>query len=428
MDTSRRNILKLAGLTLVGGGGFPSIIIPSKSFSGVNSETLKVGLIGCGGRGSGAAKQALSADPNVILHAMGDIFSDKLETSLTGLKKVHGDKVQVDDSRRFIGFDAFQKVIDSGVDVVLLTTPPGFRPQHLTAAVQAGKHIFCEKPVAVDAPGVRKVMEAAKLAKQKSLSIVSGFCWRYDEPKRASFGKIQDGAIGEVLTVYNAFNTGLLWSHPRKEDWKDVEFQLRNWLYYSWLSGDHIVEQAVHCIDMMSWAFGGQLPESAIGTGGRQVRTDPLFGHIYDHFAITYEYPDGKKGFHFSRQQANTATSYLVESLGTKGRAMVNCSRRVHEISGVNNWKYSGPTNDMYQNQHDELFASIRKGTPINDGDWMSNSTLLAIMGRMAAYSGKQITWEQALNSKEKLGPDISTWDTKVPLAEIAKPGFTAFS
>lgn len=427
MATSRRDVLKLAGLALAG-GSFPSIIVPSKAFSGVNSETLKVGLIGCGGRGSGAAKQALSADPNVVLHAMGDIFSDKLEASLAGLKKVHGDKVKVDEGHKFLGFDAYQKVIDSGVDVVLLATPPHFRPQHLTAAVSAGKHVFCEKPMAVDAPGVRKVLDAAKLAKQKNLSLVSGFCWRYDEPKRASFGRILDGAIGEVNTVYNTYYTGLLWSFPRKEGWTDIEFQLRNWMYYTWLSGDHIVEQAVHSIDMMSWAFGNKLPVSAIGTGGRQVRTDPLFGYIFDHFAITYEYANGAKGFHFSRQQANCDTSYLVESLGTKGRAMVDCSKRVHEITGATNWKYNGPTSDMYQNEHNELFASIRKGKPMNDGEWMCNSTLLAIMGRMAAYTGKRITWEQALNSTEKLGPDTYTWDTPVPVAEVAKPGFTAFS
>lgn len=427
MATSRRDVLKLAGLALAG-GSFPSIIIPSKTFAGVNSETLKVGLIGCGGRGSGAAKQALSADPNVVLHAMGDIFSDKLENSLAGLKKVHGDKVKVDEGHKFIGFDAYQKVLDSGVDVVLLATPPHFRPQHLEAAVKAGKHIFCEKPMAVDAPGVRRVLEAAKQAKQKNLSLVSGFCWRYDEPKRASFGRILDGAIGEVSTVYNTYNTGLLWSFPRKEGWTDIEFQLRNWMYYTWLSGDHIVEQAVHSIDMMSWAFGNKLPVSAIGTGGRQVRTDSLFGYIFDHFAITYEYPDGAKGFHFSRQQANTDTSYLVESLGTKGRAMVDCSKRVHEVYGANPWKYSGPTGDMYQNEHNELFASIRNGKPMNDGEWMCNSTLLAIMGRMAAYTGKRITWEQAMNSTEKLGPDTYTWNTAVPVAEVAKPGFTAFS
>ncbi len=427
MSTSRRDVLKMAGLAIAG-STFPSIIIPNRSFAGVNSETLKVGLVGCGGRGSGAASQALSADKNVVLHAVADIFPDKMEASLANLQKVHGDKAKVDPSRKFLGFDAFQKLLDSGVDVVLLATPPHFRPAHLTAAIEAGKHVFCEKPIAVDAPGVRKVLEAAKLAKQKNLSLMSGFCWRYHEPKRESFGRILDGAIGDINTIYNTYNTGTLWSFPRKDGWTDAEFQLRNWMYYTWLAGDHIVEQAVHSIDMMSWAMGGKLPVSVVGTGGRQVRTDALFGHIYDHFAITYEYDNGAKGFHFSRQQANCDNSYLVESLGTKGRAIVDCAKKVHKISGRRNWEYKGKENNMYQTEHDELFASIRNGKPINDGEYMSHSSLLAIMGRMSAYTGKRITWEEALNSNEKLGPDTYSWDMKVPMEPVARPGYTPFS
>lgn len=428
MSTSRRDVLKMAGLAIAG-STFPSIIIPNRSFAGVNSETLKVGLIGCGGRGSGAAKQALSADPNVVLHAVGDIFPDKMEASLMNLQKVHGDKAKVDPSRQFLGFDAYQKVLDSGVDVVLLATPPHFRPTHLTAAIEAGKHVFCEKPIAVDGPGVRKVLEAAKLAKQKNLSLMSGFCWRYHEPKRAIFGRINDGAIGDITTVYNTYNTGTLWSFPRQAGWTDAEFQLRNWMYYTWLSGDHIVEQAVHSVDMMSWAFGGKLPISAVGTGGRQVRTDALFGQIFDHYGITYEYENGAKGFHFSRQQANCENSYLVESIGTKGRAIADCAKGSHQIIGKRNWTFDDSKKyDMYQTEHNELFASIRKGKPINDGEFMSHSTLLAIMGRMAAYTGKKITFEEALNSNEKLGPDSYSWDMKVPMMAVARPGITPFS
>jgi len=359
MNTSRRDVLKLAGATLAS-TAFPSIIIPNKSFAGTNSETLKVGLIGCGGRGSGAAMQALKADKNVVLHALGDIFPERFDSCLTGLLKVHKEKVQVDESRKFVGFDAYKKVIESGVDVVLLATPPYFRPEHLAACVNAGKHVFCEKPVAVDAPGIRKVIETAKLAKEKNLSLVSGFCWRFHEPKRAVFGKINEGAIGEVMSVYNTYNTGGAWSFPRQENWKDMEFQLRNWMYYTWLAGDHIVEQAVHSLDMMSWAMGDVLPVSAMGTGGRQVRTDALFGHIFDHFAITYDFPNGAKGFHFSRQQENCERSYLCETFGTKGRAMANCIGSKHKIEGMNPWEYSGVQNDMYQTEHDELFASIR--------------------------------------------------------------------
>jgi myo-inositol 2-dehydrogenase/D-chiro-inositol 1-dehydrogenase len=430
MSTSRRDILKLAGLAMAG-TAFPAIIKSNNVYAGMNSETLKVGLIGCGGRGSGAAKQALSADKNTVLHAVGDIFQDKMDLSLDSLKKVHGDRANVPQERQFIGFDSFQKVLDSGVDVVILTTPPHFRPHHLEAAVKAGKHTFCEKPVAVDAQGVRRVIEAAKVAKQKNISLMSGFCWRFHQPKREIFGRINDGAIGDVTTVYNTYNTGLLWSKPREAGMTDAEYVLRNWLYYTWLSGDHIVEQAIHSIDMMAWAFGDKLPVSASGTGGRQVRVDPAFGHIYDHFAIAYEYDNGAKGFHFSRQQANCDSSYLVESLGTKGRAMANCSKNVHEITGAKkNWKYEGKSNDMYQTEHDELFAAIRSGKTINQGVEMANSTLLGIMGRMAAYTGKTITWEQALNSNERLGPAVESYsfDMKVPEIEIAKPGITPFA
>ncbi|HAO50565.1 MAG TPA: gfo/Idh/MocA family oxidoreductase [Runella sp.] len=416
----------MAGAALAG-TAFPSIIIPNKAFAGMNSETLKVGLIGCGGRGSGAAMQALKADPNVVLYALGEIFPERFNTCLEGLRKVHGDKVQVDEGRKFVGFDAYQKVIDSGVDVVLLATPPHFRPLHLEAAIKAGKHIFCEKPVAVDAPGIRKVLELAKLAKEKNVSLVSGFCWRFHEPKRAVFGKINEGAIGEVMSVYNTYNTGGAWSFPRQEGWNDLQFQLRNWMYYTWLAGDHIVEQAVHSIDMMSWAMGDVLPVSAVGTGGRQVRVDPLYGHIFDHFAITYDYPNGAKGFHFSRQQENCERSYLVETFGTKGRAMANCSRPTHKIEGANPWEYSGAQNDMYQTEHNELFASIRNSKPINNGEWMANSTMLAIMGRMAAYTGKKITWDEAIKSNEVLAPDITSWDMPAPKVEVARPGFTPF-
>lgn len=429
MSTSRRDVLKMAGVALAG-STLPTFAIlnPNRAFAGVNADTLKIGLIGCGGRGSGAANQALKADPNVVLWAMGDIFKDKMDSSLENLTKVHGPKVKVDEGRKFIGFDAFKKVLDSGVDVVLLATPPHFRPEHLTAAINAGKHVFCEKPVAVDAPGVRKVLDAAKLAKQKNVSLMSGFCWRYHEPKRASFARILDGAVGDITAIYNTYDTGTLWSFPRVSGWTDAEYVLRNWTYYTWLAGDHIVEQAVHSIDMMAWAMGGKLPVSVVGTGGRQVRTDALFGNIFDHFSVVYDYDNGVKGFHHSRQQANCENSYLVQTLGTKGSAMVNCARNVHEITGANPWKYEGVQNDMYQTEHNELFASIRSGKLINDGEFMAHSTLTAIMGRMAAYTGKRVTWNEALNSTEKLGPDTYSFDMKPPVVEVAKPGITAFS
>ncbi len=422
---TRRKFIKSSGTALIA-GSLPLNVLMSKSFTR-NDNTLKVGLIGCGGRGTGAAKQALDADKNVVLTAMADAFEDRILSCQENLKKIHGDKVQVSKENLFVGFDAFQKVIDADVDVVLLATPPGFRPDHLEAAIKAGKHVFCEKPMAVDAPGIRKVMETAKLAQEKNLSLVSGFCWRYHYPKRASFQKILDGAIGDVSTIYNTYNTSTLWSKPREAGWTEMEYQMRNWLYYNWLSGDHIMEQAVHSIDMMSWAMGDIQPVSATATGGRQVRTEPEFGHIFDHFAVVYDYGDGKKGFHFSRQQLNCAYSYAVEVFGKEGNALIDCTRDVHEVNGAEKWRYKGEKNDMYQTEHNELFASIRNSKPMNDGSWMAQSTMLALMGRMAAYTGEVVTWDMALNSEEKLGPEQYSWDLNYPVPPVAMPGKTKF-
>lgn len=426
-NQNRREFLKVTGMA-VAGSMLPLTARASRdTFSGMNSDTLKVGLIGCGGRGTGAANQALNADPNVVLHAAGDIFPDKMDASLANLQRVHGDKATVSEDLRFLGFDAYQNVIDSGVDVVILATPPGFRPQHLEAAVDKGIHIFCEKPVAVDAPGIKRVLRSVQKSKEKNISLVSGFCWRYHEPKRATFNRVLDGSIGDIHTIYNTYYTGELWSHPREPHWSESEYQLRNWLYYNWLSGDHIVEQAVHSIDMMAWAMNDRLPVSVVGTGGRQVRTDDQFGHIYDHFAITYEYENGAKGFHFSRQQDNCENSYKVEMSGSKGRAIADVTRDIHRIEARREWNYEGEANNMYQTEHDELFASIRNGDPINDGYFMAKSTMLAIMGRMAAYTGKRITWDEALNSAEKLTPEPYSMDYYLHVSDVPKPGRTAF-
>ena len=425
-NESRRHFIKATGSAVIGGTIAIPMINTSPVFARGNADTLKVGLVGCGGRGTGAANQAMKADPNVKLVAMADVFEDRLQSSLENLKKGHGDKIQVDPEHQFIGFDAFQKLIDSDVDVVLLATPPGFRPQHLTAAVAAKKHVFCEKPMAVDGPGVRMVMDAAKKAKAQNTAVMSGFCWRYHEPKRATFSRILDGSVGNIGTIYNTYNTGTLWSKERQPGWTEMEYQLRNWLYYNWLSGDHIAEQAVHSLDMMSWALGDKKPLSAVGTGGRQVRTDDKFGHVYDHFAIVYDYGDGQKGIHMSRQQFNCANSYAVEVSGDQGRATVDCIKGVHEIIGKDDkWRYRGEQNDMYQTEHDELFASIRNGSPINDGEFMAQSTLLALMGRLAAYTGQTVTYEEALNSQEKLGPQEYSWDLEYPVAAVAQPGIT---
>ena len=423
LNLNRRAFLKSTGAVVMA-GTIPYVGF-SRSTSPLSSNTLKVGLIGCGGRGAGAASQAMQADPNVVLTAMGDVFADRLDESYNALLELHPDKVKVDKTNRFIGFDAYKKVIESGVDVVLLCTPPAFRPDHMMAAVEAGKHTFCEKPVAIDAPGVRKVLAAAKKAKEKKLSVVSGFCFRYDSPKRALFDRVLKGEIGEVKSVLTVRNGGELWSKPRQTGWSDMEYHLRNWLYHTWLSGDFITEMMVHSLDMMSWALGDKDPIKATGTGGRQSRTAEIYGNAYDHFAIEYEYANGVKGIHFSRQQDGCSTTNRVEVFGSQGNAFIQGSR--HELSGKATWKYEGKVNDMYQTEHDELFASIRQGKPMNDGEVMARSSMLGVLGRMAAYTGQTITWEDAMNSNQALAPAIDqyTWELKWPDVEIARPGIT---
>jgi len=424
-NATRRAFIKSAGSMTVGGS--LAFGMPLTHAFGKGKEVLKVGLIGCGGRGTGAANQALVADNDVVLWAMGDVFNDRLEDSHNNLRKLHTGRIKVDKKRKFVGFDAYKEVIGSGVDVVILTTPPAFRPDHLTAAIDAGKHVFCEKPVAVDAQGIRKTLEATKKAKTKNLNLVSGLCWRYDFAKKATFEKVLNGAIGEISTIYNTYNTGALWSKERQPNWSGMEYKLRNWLYYNWLSGDHLVEQAVHSLDWMSWAMGDRPPLRVSGTGGRQSRVAAIYGNVYDHFALVYEYENGVKGFHFSRQQQGCDQSYMAEIAGTNGMATVDAIKNKHNIQGTGSWSYDGKQNNMYQSEHDELFAAIRNGKSINDGDRMALSTMLAIAGRMAAYSGKTITWDEAINSDVSITPHIDdySWGLQWNDPAVAKPGFT---
>ena len=418
---NRREFIKASAAAAIAA---PFILTSSARGQDSPGETLRVGLVGCGGRGSGAAAQALAADKNIAITAMGDAFEEQIRRALPGLRKAHPEKVKVEPENCFAGMDAYKKVIDSGVDVVILASPPGFRPMHMKAAIDAGKHVFAEKPMAVDAPGVRMVLAAAEEAKKKNLSVASGFCWRSHLPKRQTFQKVLDGAVGDIQTIYNTYNTGPVKDTTiRKPGWGPMETQVRNWYQFTWLSGDHIVEQAVHSLDMMSWAMGDVPPARITGHGGRQVRTS--LGNIYDHFAIVYEYENGAKGFHFSRQIAGCSSDYAVTVAGTKGRCLVDCSRGVHRITGEDSWNYQGAKNDMYQTEHDELFAAIRANKPINHGPWMALSTMLAIGGRMAAYTGQTITWEEAMNSQESLVPADLSWDAPIEVPPVAMPGKT---
>lgn len=391
-----------------------------------NEKTLKVGLVGCGGRGTGAAGQALSADPDVVLTAMADIFPDRLQKSYDAITELHPKKVAVDADHKFIGFDAYQKLINSDVDVVLLATPPAFRPDHLVTAIDAGKHVFAEKPMAVDGPGVRKVLAAAKKAKEKGLSLTSGYCLRYDNTKRAFFSKILDGEIGQIRSMNSTRYGGELWYKPRQPQWAQMEYQLRNWYYHDWLSGDFVVEMHVHNIDLMAWAMGNRTPVAAVGVGGRQVRVDKKYGNIYDHLAVEFEYEDEAMGYHFGRQYNGCSSKQILDIVGTKGTAHID-RRGKHRISTGTDWEYHGDKNNMYQTEHDELFASIRNGNPTNDGEWMANTTMMGILARMVSYSGQTISWEEAMNSTKTIGPAIEkyAWDLEWPNGEIAVPGTT---
>jgi predicted dehydrogenase len=418
---SRRQFLKTSTATALAGPFLAGVALGQKP------ETLRVGLIGCGGRGTGAAAQALTADPNAKLVAMGDAFKDRLQTSLEELrtqKEISG-RVEVPEEKRFVGFDAYQQVLGSGVDVVLLATPPHFRPIHLKAAVEAGKHVFAEKPVAVDAPGVRLVLSTCEEARKRNLSIVSGLVMRYSFANRETIQQIHHGAIGEIRALQANDFRGPIWVKPRRPEWTDMECHLRNWYYFTWLSGDFNVEQHVHMLDTCAWIMQDEYPVSAMGLGGRQVRTGPDYGNIYDHHSVIYEYANGVKLHAYCRQQSGGVNEISAEVTGSKGIA--SFSERGQFITGETKWSYRGEKNNNFVTEHEELFSSIRRGKPVNNGEYMAKSTLMGILGRMATYTGQKITWEQAMNSQETLSPDRYAWDGKPPKSEVAVPGITPF-
>jgi len=389
-------------------------------------DSIKVGLIGCGGRGSGAVEnlcEAVGDDKGVKIFAMGDAFADNLANSKNNLSsnKTVAPHWDVTEDRCFVGFDAFQKVIDCGADLVILATPPGFRPMMIEAAVKAGKNIFTEKPVGVDGPGIRRVLKAAEEAKAKNLAIVAGTQRRHSMGYIDSMNKIHDGAIGALVGGQVYWNQGALWMKPRQPSWSDLEWQLRNWLYFTWLSGDHICEQHVHNIDVANWAFKGH-PESAVGLGGRQVRTDPAYGHIFDHFSIDYKYPGDIHVMSMARQIPNCQDNVSETIVGSKGTFRSGGYR----ITGANPSRFRTKEVNPYVQEHIDLIASIRAGKPLNELKTVAESTLTAIMGRMSAYTGKEVTWEMALDSKLDTMPKELAMGP-LPVPPVAMPGVTEF-
>jgi predicted dehydrogenase len=405
-----------------------SVIIPRPAEAAARrtqgAETLRVGVIGCGGRGSGAVRDCLRADPDTVLVAMGDLFPDRLDRAKTNLARVASENAdfakqyQVTPEMSFSGFDAYQKVLATDIHLVILATPPGFRPQHLDAAVAAGKHIFMEKPVAVDPTGIRSVIASADAAKAKNLAIVAGTQRRHDPGYNEVMKRVHDRAIGDLISGQVFWNQGGLWKADRQADWSDTEWQIRNWLYLTWLSGDHIVEQHIHNLDVANWTMGGH-PVKAVGVGGRQWRTGAEYGHDYDHFAVDFEYANGARVLSMCRQIDGTANHVGENFIGTRG-----ATNAATEITGSVAYKYEGERKNPYVQEHVDLIASIRAGKVLNEGRQVAESTLTAIMGREAAYTGQVIEWEALLNSTQDLTPPVAGFGA-LGVPSVAMPGTT---
>ena len=353
----------------------------------------------------------MSTKGNVKLVAMADAFGDQLENSAKRIQKAlgpKGDRVAVDADHRFVGFDAYQKLIASDIDLVILATPPGFRPIHFEAAVKAGKHVFMEKPVATDAPGVRKVLENVKVAKEKNLKVGVGLQRHHQYTYLETMKRLKDGAIGDIVAMRVYWNSGGVWEPRRSREQvkTEMEYQMRNWYYYNWLCGDHICEQHIHNLDVGNW-LKDDFPVKANGMGGRQVRTDKRYGEIFDHHAVEFEYADGARMFSQCRHIRNAWRSVSEHAHGSKGMSNIGGAQIA---SGDDVWRYRGKKNNPYQTEHDDLFAAIRLDQPYNEGFYGAMSTMTSILGRMATYSGKEVTMESALNSKLSVMPKEFSW------------------
>ena len=393
---------------------------PAVAPFGRTPERIRVGVVGCGGRGTGAAIDCVHSSPNVEIAALGDLFEDRLDECCAELSEL-GDKVQVTRDHRFVGFDAYQEVLACDVDLVILATPPGFRPLHLRAAIDAGKHVFMEKPVAVDPVGVRSVIASSDLALSKGLAIVAGTQRRHDPGYIETMRRIHEGAIGPIVAAQCYWNQGGLWVKPRQPAWTDMEWQCRNWLYFTWLSGDHIVEQHVHNLDVINWALKSP-PVKCIGMGGRQARTGGEYGSIYDHFTVEYEYPAGVRVLSMCRQIEGASERVSEHLVGTKGTANPK-----NLITAKRGWKYEAPGEPVnpYVQEHADLVASIRRGRPLNEGRRIAESTLTAIMGRMSAYTGREISWDWVMNASQLNLTPAAYRMGELALEPVAVPGQT---
>jgi len=415
-DFTRRDFLGASALTaasaLLAGGNY--------AFA-QGSDTLKVGLVGCGGRGTGAAHDCANSSPGVVIWSLGDLFQDRLNGCRESVKGL-GDRNKVTDDRCFVGLDAYKKVLASGVDMVILATHPGFRPPHFRAAVEAGKHVFMEKPVGTDAPGIRTMLEAAELATQKKLCVVAGTQRRHQASYVETIKRIHDGAIGKIVGGQVYWNGGGVGGgvNPKQEGQTDLEWMVRNWYQFTWLCGDNIVEQHVHNIDIANWVMQAH-PLKCVANGGRAQRMDPKrFPQAFDNFTVDLVYPDDIHVMSMCRHWDNCPGNVSERFAGTKGFANPGWN-----IWGGESWSFSGKNPNAYVQEHADLIAAIRSGKPINEARQVAESTLTAIMGRMATYTGQEVSWEQALNSKDNLFPDLTDPRAPIEVRGPAVPGQT---
>jgi len=409
-STSRRQFLK----TSAGFAAAVAAVDLGKSAWAAGNDTIKIGVIGCGGRGTGAATDALDADPGARLVAMADIFSDRLESSLARIKAHCPDRTQVDADHKFVGFDGYKHVIESS-DVVLIACSSKFHPKYLRAAVDAGKHVFVEKPHGIDPVGIRATQEAADLAKTKGLCVLSGLHNRHAVGVQETMKRIHDGMIGNIVSMEVNFLRAPYVLVARQPGWSEIEYQYRNWYHFSWLSGDDVIQSLVHSVDKACWAMHEEPPLKAHGLAGRSASFGEIYGDSFDHHSVVYEYANGVKMYALCRTQKNCYGGVSDYIYGTKGRA----SLLNHRIQGETNWDYPGPFPSPYKEEHKALFAAIRSGKPINSGSYMANSTMVAVLGQIVCYTGNQLSWKKAISADFAFEPRDCDFNTVPPV----KPG-----
>jgi predicted dehydrogenase len=431
--TSRRDFIRRTSLLAAGGALAGGVLPIARAAQPFGSDTIRIGLVGCGGRGTGAAIQAMNTSGGEVkLVAMADVFENRVQASYRTIKGQHSDKIDVPKDRMFVGFDAYKQLLASGCDLVILATPPGFRPLHFAAAVAAGKHVFMEKPVAVDAPGVRQVLEACKVAKEKSLAVAVGLQRRHERKYMATVKAIQDGAIGDIILARAYWNGTRPWNNQRQSGDSELRYQMRNWYHFNWLSGDHIVEQHIHNLDVINW-IKNAYPATAQGQGGRQVMDEDKSGEIFDHHMVEFTYGDGTVMLSACRHIPNCWNSVSEFVHGTKGRADVSGSK-IYDASGKLIHNFGDLGGDGHQQEHHDLFADLRAGKIAAEGEWGAMSSMTAILGRMATYSGKMVSMETAMKSDLALAQfdRYQSFDDEAPVKPneqgiyaTPKPGIT---